>query len=131
MAIQRQYQPLDITTTKSTAKASPLVTDGGVISSVLNSVEVRIPPGHGGLTGIAILWGGVPIVPWGPALTYIVGDDDYFTFDVDEQIGGTVTVQTYNTDAANDHSHYLRFNVTPFSLIVPAAVASVTPVPIA
>lgn len=130
MSIARQYVPLEVTTPKNTAVAAPLRTAAPVKNVVLNNVSVRIPPGHMGFTGLSVQWNGVSIVPFVQPVDYIVGNDDYFVFDVDEEIGGGLVVVTYNTDAVYSHTHYLRFNVTPFSLLSPPSSAA-TLVPIA
>ncbi|HLI74292.1 MAG TPA: hypothetical protein VKU86_10480 [Acidimicrobiales bacterium] len=131
MSIRRRYLPLTVTVPANTAKASPITVDSGVANAVVNTIELRIPPGHGGLTGISVQWNGVSVVPFAQPPEFIDGDDDFFTFDVGEQIGGGLTVAAFNTDPVNPHSFFLRFDVTPFVLLSSFPATSVSPVPIA
>lgn len=129
MSLASRYVPLIVTVPAGTAKAAPQSTAAPVSNVVLNRVELRIPPGHGGLTGFSLQWNGVSIVPFASPAQFIVGDDDDLTFDINEQIGGGLVVVAFNTDAVLPHSFHLRFDVTPFALAA-SAPAGVVPVPI-
>ena len=71
-------------------------------------LEIRIPAGHAGETGLALLQSGQQRLPYGTG-TYIVGDDDRLDWPLDGLTeSGHWTARAYNTDAFA-HSFYLRF----------------------
>jgi hypothetical protein len=129
VAIGHHYVEVNVTTPANTAVAAAVTTQTGITNSIVNAIDVLVPAGHAGLTGVSVRWNGVTIVPWSPTTAWVIGDDYEKEFQVGEQIGGGLVVVTYNTDAVFAHTHYLRFDVTPFSLIAPA-VLNVTPVPV-
>ena len=93
----------------------------------VNSVNVRIPPGHCGQTGIQIQYAGVPIVPWNDPTTFIVEDDKDYNFDIDFEFDQSLTVILYN-NGFYDHTFYVRWNVTPIVLMTPLVVAGLVPI---
>lgn len=131
MTLAQRYIELDVTTPAGTAKAAAITTKTGIVNAVVNEIELLIPPGHQGLTGISVQWNGVGLVPFSQPPAFVVGDDYERAFTIGEQIGGGLVVVTYNTDTVFPHTHYLRFNVTPFSLSSSSTPSSVAPVPIA
>lgn len=64
----------------------------------LESVDIFWLPGHVGLTGIRIQYGGDAIVPWNQLTQFIVGDNQDKTFQVGMYVPGPITVVTQNTD---------------------------------
>lgn len=101
-----------IATPASTTEASPQATSFALPQGTLVSVEVVIPSGHAGLTGIAIDYSGEHIFPWGRG-TFLAGDDEVVSLDVGFELGGSpVTIRTFNTDDTFGHDHLLRFVVT-------------------
>lgn len=72
---------------------------------VLDSIEVMIPPGHAGLTGLAISLDGTQIVPWGGS--FLVGDDITRPFDVGMPVNHPLVVAMFNTDDTFQHQFYL------------------------
>lgn len=80
--------------------------DWAVGRGVLVSLDIVIPAGHAGLTGLAIEWGGRIILPYERG-EYIVGDDDEIQVELDLWIQDRITIVTYNLDVFA-HSHYLR-----------------------
>ncbi|MGH7747346.1 MAG: hypothetical protein ACREQ5_21700 [Candidatus Dormibacteria bacterium] len=83
----------------------------------LYKIELRIPAGHAGLTGIAVANAGVTIVPWSANLVWILGDNDYLTFDVNDEVDTSLRVMTYNDDVIS-HTHHLRFVCVPISQVL-------------
>jgi hypothetical protein len=101
-----------ITTPVSTSEASPLETTFALPQGTLVLIEVVIPSGHAGLTGLAIDYSGEHIFPWGRG-TFLEGDDEVVSMDVGRPIGGSpVTIRTFNIDDTFGHDHLLRFVVT-------------------
>jgi hypothetical protein len=91
---------------------------------------VRIPDGHAGLTGVALLLSGVPLVPFdNPTVPWVVGNDSTFTFPVNTEVDHGLTVLQLQNDAVN-HTHYLQFEYTPISAAGSAPVTTVGAVPI-
>ena len=100
-----------LTTPASTLQASPLETSFALPQGSLVSIEVVIPAGHAGLTGLAIDYSGEHIFPWGRG-TFLQGDDDIISMTVGRDLGGSpVTIRTFNTDDTFGHDHLLRFVV--------------------
>lgn len=100
-----------VSTPRSTAEASPQETEVSLPQGTLESVEVVIPEGHAGLTGLAIQYSGEHIFPWGLG-TWLEGDDEVVRLPVGRELGGSpVVVRTYNTDDTFSHDHLLRFLV--------------------
>lgn len=97
-----------VTTPANTTEASPLETSFALPQGTLVSIEVVIPAGHAGLTGIAIDYSGEHIFPWGRG-TFLQGDDDVIAMTVGRDLGGSpVTIRTFNTDDTFDHDHLIR-----------------------
>jgi hypothetical protein len=79
------------------------------------SWNVRIPPGHSGYTGIALVDSNSFIIPYSQGSpSWLVDDDAQLTFPYGKQLGANVVVATYNTGTFN-HSWQLRFVYTPMS----------------
>lgn len=95
-----------VTTPAGTASSAPQQIIWQIGRGVLGKLDVVIPAGHAGLTGIAIVWGGRQIVPYEGG-EWIVGNDDEITIELELYVDSSVVVTTYNTDVW-DHSHYLR-----------------------
>lgn len=122
-----------VTTPANTAIAAPQSTSWAVGSGVLDKLDVVIPDGHVGLTGIQLLWGGRQAAPYEGA-EWITGNDDEVTIDLDLFTGaGTLVVRTYNTDVTFPHSHHLRAYVSdlerPEALVLPGLPPIPVPVP--
>lgn len=100
-----------VSTPAGTAEASPQETDVALPQGTLERVDIQVPPGHAGLTGLALEYSGEHIYPWG-AGSWLEGDDIDIEAVLDFPLGGSaVTVRTYNTDDTYDHDHLLRFVV--------------------
>lgn len=121
MTVYKRYVPLTVTVPALTAIAAPTSVDPALGDVWLYGVELRIPTGHAGLTGIALTFNGVSLVPWAANVSYIVGDDERLDFDVNLETSSGLQVVTYNTDVLS-HSFYLRFACVPVSAVaIPAA----------
>ena len=98
-----------------TAIAAYTTTPAGISTALLHRVEVRIPAGHQGYTGIALLDSGHCIVPFdAEALSWLVGDNDRLSFDYGREVGSNVVLATYNT-GTYVHAWQVRLIYTPMS----------------
>jgi hypothetical protein len=120
--IERLY-----TVTAGTLRANPLVLPDKLGDVWCNDVNVRIPPGHCGQTGIQIEYAGVPIVPWNDANAFIIDDDKDYPFDVGMEFDQSLTVTMFNVGTF-DHTFYVRWNVTAIVLKLPTIVAGLVPI---
>lgn len=99
--------------TASTAKAAAVTTDVSFQDGIVQWIELTVPDGHFGLTGIQILSANGQAIPYTFG-EYIVADDYTKTFDLVGQIDtGSWQAKCYNTDIF-DHTFYLRFGVLDF-----------------
>lgn len=106
----RQYYTKSVTTPASTLSTAPQQTVWPLIDGHLLSLEVLIPAGHAGLTGISVKAQGVQIVPWGTS-EFLVADDTTIPVWLDYDIANSgLVILTYNTGAYS-HTHYLRASV--------------------
>lgn len=128
----RQFLTTKVTCTKGTAKATPQINSWSLGNVLVYSLAIRVPNGHAGLTGIAVLYNGIAIFPWGQPVTYLVTTGETVKQDFElQEASAPLTIQTYNTDIF-DHSFYLRADITQdLSAGGSGAGGSVSLVPIA
>jgi hypothetical protein len=103
--------PLTVTVPAGTPPSAPLVVPWVTEDAVITEIEILIPSGPNGTTGIRIMKGDVQLLPWGSG-SWIIANDYNRTF----PIGGylptkDLKVQAYN-QGANPHSFYLRMSVS-------------------
>lgn len=115
MSVQKYYTEIDITTPPGVLQSAPLVTQINLGDVMLHQIDMRIPPGHNGFTGIQIKLSDNAIVPWGNASAFIVGNDESLKFEYGDEVDAGLTVVTFNI-GTYAHTHYLRFINTPISL---------------
>lgn len=104
--MDRLYE-IQVTCPAGTSDASPQSTSWQLEDAQLLWVEIIIPPGHSGTTGIRLSRAGTVIIPFSYN-SWIVGDDDRLTLSFNgeiTQIG--LDIDTYNNDVY-DHTFYLR-----------------------
>lgn len=105
-----RYVVKTIFTPAGTLSTNPQKTTVDLGDVTLLDVQIIIPDGHSGDTGIAVVSDGFGIVPWSPSVDFIIGNNEEPTFGVDMTMGHAISVWTYNIGAF-DHRHYLRFRV--------------------
>lgn len=125
MAVQDYISIQNITTIKGTTPDNPLITGVSLGWCLLNSVFVRIPPGHGGVTGWALELDGNRVIPWQQDGAWITGDDEQFSELLNLELDTGLTIVTYNQSNLFSHTHYARLHYTPIAN-VGAAVAPIT-----
>ena len=99
-----------------TAATSYTLTAAGISTVLLHRFEVRIPPGHQGMTGIALVDSGSFVVPYDPGGdAWLIGDDDDLSYDYGRELGDNVQLATYNTGTFT-HAWQVRMVYTPMSV---------------
>ncbi len=100
--------PVTVSCPASTPITAPLVTLPGLGRIWIESIDLRIPSGHRGLTGFAIRNSGSQIFPFAQSTAWLNADDEHLDYDVGVQTDTGLQVVTYNTDPTFAHSFYLR-----------------------
>lgn len=96
--------------------------------SFLWEFNVRIPPGHAGYTGIALVDSGSWVVPYSQgSASWLIGDDDDLTFEIEQQTGSSVGLAYYNTSTDFSHGWQVRITYTPMSVMQTVSDVIVTP----
>lgn len=96
-----------VTTPAGTTQAVPLMTKWPLDEGTLLYLEVIIPSGHAGLTGLMVQNQGTQYVPW-LGSDWLVGDDRTVIVELDTPVAQSgLMIVTYNT-GFYPHSHYLR-----------------------
>lgn len=65
---------------------------------ILESLTALWAPGHVGLVGFRMEYGGVAMLPWNQATAFLVGDNERITYDLSLHVSGLVTFKLSNTD---------------------------------
>ena len=98
-----------------TAASAYTTTAAGVATVLLHRMEVRIPPGHQGVTGIALVDSGHFVIPYDPSgSAWLIGDDDELEYTYERELGSNVQLATYNTGTYS-HTWQVRLIYTPMS----------------
>lgn len=105
----------------STLPTAPQISAYDLGDVLLERLEVIIPDGHAGLTGIAVVYDGQGVVPWATTPVFLIGNGETPTFDVDFRFGHPAQVWAYN-EGVYAHSFYLRATVRDSTLDVRASV---------
>lgn len=111
--LHRQLRTAKVTTALGTAQASPQSDSWNLGPVIVEELQVMIPRGHSGLTGIHVDYQGVALVPFATPATFLVASDETITVPIGLEVGAALTVVTYNTDTFA-HSFYLRALVDVF-----------------
>ncbi len=90
-------------------------------------LEVRIPAGHQGVTGLALVDSGQYIVPYGAgAPAWLVGNDDLLRYPYGKEVGANVVFYAYNTGAYN-HTWQCRLVYSPVATKDEAGAVIISP----
>lgn len=118
-----------VTAAAGTLVSAPATVDLSFPPGTVSEVEIVIPAGHAGLTGIALGQGGQVVIP-ATAGAYIIGDSDVIRWPLDGFLdNGSWFAQAYNTDVF-DHQWFVRFLVTETAPVIAAPslpLSGVTP----
>lgn len=115
----RYFSPT-ITAPALTIPDLPAVVPVSVGFVVLEAVQIIIPAGHNGLTGIALSDSGQVFLPFDDPPTFLIGDDDDQTYDVGIEVANLLEILVYNTDVF-DHAWHVRLRVRDFTMPVASA----------
>ena len=100
-----------------TAATAYTTTAVGIERVLLHRMEVRIPAGHQGTTGIALIDSGAFVIPYvGHGPGWLIGDDDELEYAYERELGSNVKLATYNTGTFN-HAWQVRLIYTPMSAV--------------
>lgn len=120
-----------VTAQPGTTQAAAQETELPFAQGVVRGVQIVIPAGHAGLTGLAIAQAHQVIIP-ASGTTWIIGDNESIRWPLENYLDAdTWSAFSYNTDAVYPHSWYLRFLVdeieapTPGSGKPPIAVSDI------
>jgi hypothetical protein len=114
LPVANRIEAFAVTVTAGTAKTSAATTDVSFLDGIVQRIELDVPDGHFGLTGIQILSAHAQAIPYTFG-DYIVADGHDFGWDLVGQIDtGSWQVKCFNTDVY-DHTFYLRFSVLDFA----------------
>lgn len=106
--------PLTVTVPAGTGPSTPLITPWFTEDNTIVSIELDIPPGHNGLTGIRVMKGDIQLIPWG-SNSWIIGNDIDHTFPVNAYVPTKdVAIWAYN-NGSYQHSFYLRMWVEDYN----------------
>ncbi len=123
-----------------TLAAAPVSMPWVTENNTIMDIELEVPPGHNGLTGIRVMKGDTQLIPWSSG-TFIIANDYNRVFPVGAYIStGDVTIQGYNT-GAYPHTFFLRMTVVNYdqhlaagqgslSQAIPAESITVSPDPL-
>jgi hypothetical protein len=82
----------------------------------LDVLDVLFRPGHAGLTGVRVSYGGVSILPWNQPTQFLLGDNERRRFDIGLHVAGPLTVTTRNLDKGFAHVFDLTWQVRELQL---------------
>lgn len=107
-----QYIPASVTVAAGTTQAAPASQTWRLYPGFVSHFRIRIPPGHGNLTGIRLTYQGTPVIPFDPA-AFLVGDNAVHEVPWEDQIMDRgLVIQAFNTDKW-PHTFYLWADVDP------------------
>ena len=116
----------------NTPATSPDSTWVGIGTAWVWRVEFRIPPGHAGVTGIALVDSGSFLVPYAnPGPAWLVGDDDLLEYPLGKETGVNLALWHYNSSTTYVHGWQVRVVYTPIAAFMADQAAIVTPEPAA
>lgn len=106
-----------------TLSTAPFIRSKVCQDAILNKMVMRIPAGHVGLTGVAILWSGVTLWPSTPG-AYVIGDNESIDWEPNIEITENgLQMAGFNTDRIT-HSFYAKFWLTSKTPSNPVIIAS-------
>lgn len=106
-----RVEAFKVTVAAGTAQAAPTSTNMIFNPGDVVGIEIDIPDGHSGLTGLAIATAHQPILPFSVG-AWIIGNDDkieWALYDLPDT--GNFQAITFNTDIFV-HSFYVRFLIS-------------------
>jgi hypothetical protein len=109
--VAQRIESYQVTCPAGTTQANAIEVRLPMSPGIVRQVDLRIPPGHIGLTGIALAQAHQVIIPASGA-TWIIGNDDRISWELENFLDAdTWSAFVYNTDAKYSHSWYVRMLV--------------------
>ena len=106
-----------------TPQSAPVEIDLSFDPGTVTEIEIVIPDGHGGATGIAIAQAHGIIIPYSGSV-FIIGNNEVIHWPVQDFLNnGSWSAFVYNTDTEYDHTFYLRFLINENPRAIQAAIA--------
>ncbi len=130
MPVANRVESFAVVCTAGTLSTSPATIDTSFDDGNVVRVELDVPAGHSGYTGVQILAAGAQYLPKTDGV-YLIADDHQFGWDTLVTIDtGAWSLRCYNEDSF-DHTFYVRFSVLDFGFTAaPAPPAVLTPTPL-
>lgn len=120
MALSNRVESFTVTVPAGTTQAGATTTDTSFPDGQVQRIELDVPDGHAGLTGIQIRAAGAQYIPFTEG-AFIVANDHDFGWDVIVTIDtGVFSAVAFNTDVY-DHNFYIRFSVLDFGYVAASA----------
>lgn len=112
----------------NTPASAPVITSVNIGTAWVWWVEILIPAGHAGYTGIALVDSGAFILPYAnPGPAWIVGDDDLVRYNYDKSTGVNLNFWSFNTSTDFAHTFYCRIGYTPIAALEEGGASITTP----
>lgn len=98
---------ISVTVPPGTLPAAPQVTPWVTEDEWVDTIEIEVPPGHNGLTGIRLVKADIQVLPFGMN-TWLIENDYVRVFPLDQYLPTTdLVIQAYN-QGSYPHTFYLR-----------------------
>ncbi|MDE2469327.1 MAG: hypothetical protein KGL35_11435 [Bradyrhizobium sp.] len=118
--VANRVEWVTVTCPAGTLASAPIEVQTPIAQGYVLRVEVDIPDGHMGLTGIYLAVAGGRAVPMTDA-SWLIGNDRTFTWDLVAQLdSGAWSAFVYNTDLFS-HSWFIRWSVLDSNLVEPTS----------
>lgn len=123
-----RFYVLPVTTPAGTAVNAPLQNTWLLEFNQLIRIDVMVPPGHNGTTGIRFVRSTQQVIPRGNSIPLIANGETVPILIDEELTEGKLFILTHNTDIY-DHTHYLRATMSDLPSIGPrgSAVPAIVP----
>ena len=123
------YENADTTTVHGVwTKAYPLVTSINLGAIWLWGIRVRMPPGPCGNLGYAFYNADAQIIPYGPTDSWVIGDDEIWEWDYNQEVGVHLALWTWNS-GSYDHELLVEVSYTPVAAASGTAPSGAQPAP--
>ena len=115
-SLTRRIFPYTIPVDPGTSPDAPETFQMTVPDTKLTSLELVVPTGHVGLTGIAFFYAGQQLLPWPGTANWIIAEGERFDWQLGIEVDGSVDVAAYN-QGLYLHQFYVRMTLD--DLILP------------
>lgn len=114
MPVANRIESFQVTVAAGVTQANAVTTDISVRDGQLQRIELTVPPGHNGQTGIQILAAEAQMIPFTFG-AFLVANNEYFGWDMVGVIDtGSFQAKCFNLGSF-PHSFYIRFSMLDFA----------------